>query len=412
LDSNRCTATAWVTITQTPTVSISISSQMNISCNGESDGSATANAATGGTPPYTYSWTSGRGSSLTISNLIAGIYIITATDRNGCFGTASVTITQPNILALSENSINVSCNGGITGSSSTTPSGGTFPYTFSWSNGAISSSISNLSAGVYLIKVTDYNGCTVTSSVTITQPPLLTANSAVISNNSCKGDSGGRAEVSVGGGTGVYLYSWAPSGGNSNIASGLPAGTYTVTVTDGNNCRATATVTITQPLLALRYSIIDTLQNSGSCTGAATISAGGGTMPYTYFWSPSGQTGATATNLCAGTIYCCTVTDNNGCTGNDSCYLVTTVGIEDITNSSDIDIYPDPNNGYFTVDGLWRGQVMVLYNYLGQKIMSLTADEITVHINISNQPNGVYLILITTGDGTLLREQKIVKTNK
>ncbi len=410
-DNNGCSAVASVTITQISQVLISISSQTNVSCNGENNGSATAVAATGGTPPYIYSWTSGGGNNLTVSNIGAGTYTITATDNIGCMGTAAVTITQPDILTVSENLINVNCNGANTGSVLAAPSGGTSPYTYSWSNGATTSSISSLFAGAYVVKITDYQGCTTTSSVTITQPPLLTATAAVLSNNSCNGDSSGKADVSAGGGTGTYIYSWAPSGGSSNIATGLPAGTYTITVEDGNNCRASAIVTITQPSLALQYSIIDTAQNRGRCTGAATISASGGTSPYTYSWSPSGQTTATATGLCAGTMYCCTVTDNYGCTGTstDFCYQVTTVGIENITNSSDIKIYPDPNNGHFTVDGIWRGQIMELYNYLGQKVMSMVANETTMHINISSQSNGVYLIRILDKEGYLVNEKKVVK---
>ena len=131
----------------------------------------------------------------------------------------------------------------------------------------------------------------------------------------CFGNSTGSATVTAANGTSGYTYSWAPSGETAATASGLAAGTYTVTVTDANGCTTTATANITQPAAALTASI--TAQTNvlcfGNATGSATVTAANGTSGYTYSWAPSGETTATASGLAAGS-YVVTVTDANGCT--------------------------------------------------------------------------------------------------
>jgi hypothetical protein len=244
-DINSCTGTASATITQPPILTISFS-PVNVSCNGLSNGVASATPS-GGTSPYTYSWSTGATNS-SITGLSIGTYSITVTDIIGCTTTASVTITQPATLAVSASvTTNISCNNGSNGVVSATPSGGTSAYTYSWSNGATSSSASGLSVGTYSITVTDAHGCTATSSVALTNPALLTAAITASTNATCYGESDGSATVTAAGGTGTDTYSWSPSGGTSATATGLAAGTYTVTVTDANSCTATANVTITQP---------------------------------------------------------------------------------------------------------------------------------------------------------------------
>ncbi len=120
---------------------------------------------------YTYSWSTGATTS-SVSSLSAGTYTILVTDAHGCTATGSVTITQPAAVLLANATVNtnVSCNGGHNGSAQSAPSGGTSAYTYSWSTGATTSSVSSLSAGTYTILVTDAHGCTATGRVTITQP--------------------------------------------------------------------------------------------------------------------------------------------------------------------------------------------------------------------------------------------------
>ncbi|MFN6015789.1 MAG: hypothetical protein ACK47F_13960, partial [Flavobacteriales bacterium] len=143
-------------------------------------------------------------------------------------------------------------NGNSTGAIDLTVSGGTAPYTYSWSNSATSQDLSSIGAGTYTVTVTDANGCTTTASVTITQPAAVLAASTTQVNVTCFGASNGTATVTASGGTGPYTYSWNTTPAQTTAtATGLSAGVYTVTITDANGCTTSTSVTITQPAAAL-----------------------------------------------------------------------------------------------------------------------------------------------------------------
>ncbi|RED23350.1 gliding motility-associated-like protein [Flavobacterium cutihirudinis] len=319
VDANGCSANVNGVVIGQPTVlSPSITSPTHVNCFGGNTGSATV-TVTGGTSPYTYSWSPSGGTGATASNLTAGTYTVTVTDANSCTKTASVTINQPTaaLSASITSPTHVNCFGGNTGSATVTVSGGTAPYTYSWSpSGGTGATASNLTAGTYTVTVKDANNCTTTATVKINQPDAaLSASITSPTHVACFGGNTGSATVSVTGGTSPYTYSWSPSGGTGATASNLLAGTYTVTVKDANNCTTTATVKINQPDEALSASITSPTHVAcfGGNTGSATVTITGGTSPYTYSWSPSGGTGATASNLLAGT-YTVTVKDANNCT--------------------------------------------------------------------------------------------------
>ena len=322
-DANGCTKTQSFTITAPPALSFTAASQTNISCFGGSNGSASVNVPTGGTPFYTYDWTPGTPTgdgTTSISGVSAGTWTCTVTDANGCTASQSFTITEPTQLvasAISQN--NVSCNSGTNGSATVGVTGGTAGYTYSWSpSGGTASTASGLAAGTYTVTVTDANACQATQIFTITEPDALVPSEDSHTDVSCNGGTNGSATVAVTGGTGTYTYSWSPSGGTSAMATGLAAGTYTVTVTDANSCQATQNFTITQPTPVVATPVAQTnVACNGQSTGSASITASGGTAGYTYSWSPSGGTADTATGLQAGT-YTVTVTDTNGCTANQS----------------------------------------------------------------------------------------------
>ncbi|WP_221932251.1 T9SS type A sorting domain-containing protein [Flavobacterium zepuense] len=310
-DGNSCTITKTVTITQ-PAVLAATTSQVNITCNGGSNGSATV-TPTGGTGAYTYVWTPSGGITATATGLTAGAYSVLITDANGCTLTKNVTITQPAALTATTSQVNISCNGGSNGSATVTAAGGTGAYTYVWSpSGGTAATATGLSAGAYSVLITDANGCTLTKNVTITQPAALTATTSQV-NISCNGGSNGSATVTAAGGTGAYTYVWSPSGGTAATATGLAAGAYSALITDANGCTLTKNVTITQPsAITATTSQINLLCN-GATNGSATVTATGGTGAYTYAWSPSGGTAATATGLSAG-AYSVLITDANGCT--------------------------------------------------------------------------------------------------
>ena len=318
-DANACTGTKSFTITQPTALNTAAGSKTDVSCNGGGNGTATV-APTGGTPGYTYSWAPSGGTAATATGLAAGTYTVTVTDANACTGTKSFTINQPTALNTTAGSkTDVSCNGGANGTATVTPTGGTPAYTYSWApSGGTAATATGLAPGTYTVTVTDANACTGTKSFTIAEPTALNTTAGSKTDVSCNGGANGTATVAPTGGTPAYTYSWAPSGGTAATATGLAAGTYTVTVTDANACTGTKSFTITQPtaLNTTAGSKTDVSCNGGA-NGTATVAPTGGTPAYTYSWAPSGGTAATATGLAAGT-YTVTVTDANACTGTKS----------------------------------------------------------------------------------------------
>ncbi|MCC7303614.1 MAG: gliding motility-associated C-terminal domain-containing protein [Bacteroidia bacterium] len=315
-NSTNCTSTAVFTITQPTALSASTSFQQS-TC-GQPNGSASVTVS-GGTPAYSYLWSPSGGTNASATGLMAGNYTVIVTDANGC--TISANVTVPSAGAPSSvisASANVSCFGGNNGSASVTVTGGTPAYTYLWSpSGGNTANATGLTAGNYTVTVTDANGCVTSTTITISQPPQLTLTAANTGNVNCFGGNNGSASSTPSGGTPGYTYAWTPSGGNGQNATGLTAGTYTVTVTDANGCTASATVVITQPTaLSITTAGFAALCN-GSCNGQAVTIPAGGTLPYTYNWTPSGGTNASATGLCAGT-YTIIVTDANGCTITDT----------------------------------------------------------------------------------------------
>jgi len=395
------------------TLGATLASQKNPLCNGET-GSATINNAIGGTSPYTYLWSPGGITTLAATGLNAGNYTVTVTDHIGCTSTLGVSITQPVALTVFFIKSNVACNAGNNGKLVAIPSGGTSPYTYLWKpGGAITDTNSGLSAGTYTVTLTDINSCSLTASTTITQsaaiPAITIAKHTDVST--CYGSQTGSALANAAtGGTSPYTYNWTPSGGTSISAPNLSGGTYTITVTDNNGCTATAGVTITQPsqLTVMTDSVnVDSVQ--GICNGQASISVTGGISPYTYKWS-GGGTNDTINGKCPGQ-YCCTITDNKGCSKTSCVTIQNVTGIASIEqNSSAITIYPNPSKGSFTVIGIRPGQMMELYNNLGQKLTDYKTDNNTQYFNISNNANGLYLIRILNTDGSLAAQKKIMKT--
>ncbi|MBI4929861.1 MAG: gliding motility-associated C-terminal domain-containing protein [Bacteroidetes bacterium] len=278
-----------------------------------SNGSATLTAS-GGAAPYTYAWITPANTTTTVTGLASGTYSVAVSDASGCSNTYTTTVPLTmNTVSVTPAQINDLCFGSSNGSASATPSGGTAPYTYAWSNGSVTSAISNLIAQTYSVTITDSNGCTQTASVTITQPTALTATASVVNNALCFNSTDGSAIAGGAGGTAPYTYGWTPTGQNTQTATGLSAGTYNVIVTDANGCTNPQTVNITQPAI-ITLSNTTTIASCGISDGSATATAAGGTAPYTYLWlgvNPA-QTSQTLTNVPAGT-YNAVVTDANGC---------------------------------------------------------------------------------------------------
>jgi hypothetical protein len=295
----------------------------------------------GGTPPYTYAWTTQNGTipagqedDKDLSGLTPGTYNLRITDFAGCFKDRSRVITNPSALALGTCSkTDVTCYGGSNGSvtaGAVTNNVGTINY--SWKNAAnvvvgSQASVNNLPAGNYTLTVTDDCG-TVTCNVTIGGPAAAVSSTFTQVNNACYGGSIGSINLSPAGGTGPYTFAWTASNGGSIPAgqsddedlSALVKGTYSVVITDANGttggCRSERSITITEPASPLAIgtcSKTDVSCNGGSngSVTAGTVSNSVGTVNYTWKNAANATVGITATvpNLPAGN-YSLTVTDD------------------------------------------------------------------------------------------------------
>ncbi|MES2132340.1 MAG: T9SS type A sorting domain-containing protein, partial [Bacteroidota bacterium] len=313
-DNNTCSTTRTVTVSQPATAVSATSSATNVSCFGASNGAASV-SATGGTSPYTYAWTPSGGTAATATGLTANTYTCTITDNNTCISTKTVAVTQPaSGITATASFTNVSCFGGSNGTANVSPTGGTLPYNYSWApSGGTAAIATGLTPNTYTCTISDNNTCSITKTVTVGQPAAALSATTSFTNVSCFGGSNGRASVSATGGTSPYTYSWTPTGGTAALATGLTPNTYTCTITDNNSCSLTKTVTVAQPATAVSATSSATnVSCFGGSNGTASVSATGGTSPYTYAWTPSGGTAAIATGLTPNT-YTCTITDNNSC---------------------------------------------------------------------------------------------------
>jgi hypothetical protein len=285
----------------------------NPSCNGMCDGTASV-SPTGGTAPYTYLWSNGGSTGSSVANLCAGPLNVTVTDFYGCQKIVPFTIDNPNALSLTSSTTPPTCNTICDGTATANPLGGTSPFSYQWNDVASQTGQTALGLcdGIYMVTVTDFNGCAQNDTVTITAPSLIMANT-VTTESTC-GNSDGSAEVCGStGGTGTHTYLWTDVPGNPTTCSltGLAAGTYTVEITDANLCKIAVLVAISDlngPVVAVT---VTNANCEGLCDGQAAASATG-VAPLTYEWQTGGQTTPTITGLCAGN-YTVEVSDGNGC---------------------------------------------------------------------------------------------------
>lgn len=333
-DANGCPlATMIDSITEPESVSFLIdSATAALECNNLNN-AFIGLSASGGSAPYTYSLNGGAAYQLDsfFTALSAGSYTLLVRDVFGCESApTTIVITQPNALAGTTSANGVSCNGETDGSISiNTITGGTAPYSVTV-NGVTDVFTAGmmfdlLAAGNYPILITDANNCNLTLNETVADVSALVLTANAPTNVSCFGASDGAITVSATGGTANYDFTISLGSFSETINSassatflnleGSEAGlNYTISVIDVNGCSSNTPVTITQP----NQLLIEGIDTSAlSCFGAndATLSArvSGGSEPYTYVWTPSGQNSSLASGLAPG-VYSVAVTDANNCT--------------------------------------------------------------------------------------------------
>jgi len=333
-DANGCTESMGpVSVGQATEITLTSVTSTDVSCNGGNDGTATV-TVNGGTGPYTFSW-DGQVSAFNSTvqnpaNLVADTYDLTVTDNVGCVKVFenAVIITEPDPIDVAiENITDVTCFGGSDGQADITVTGGTMPYTYSWTSTGIYTSSqadpTGMPADTYSLEITDGNGCVsvFNNLFSVTEPADMTAVLDGYADVSCYGGNDGSAEVTVANGTPGYTYLWTGDvTGHTSTAedpADLIADTYDLQVTDAGLCVKTFNnlVTIGQPVDITSAISITDVDCNGEATGEINITPAGGTSPYTFAWTGPGSFTSTSEDLgglTAGT-YDLTVTDAQSC---------------------------------------------------------------------------------------------------
>jgi large repetitive protein len=444
-DANGCTVTDQIVVTE-PVILTLDNLDPSIYAGGFNlsgcfpDGTITTTMS-GGVTPYTYAWTGPNGFTSTDGNLTtlaAGTYTLVATDANGCEVTGTIILTEPSGLDISGTSFvypsgtNISCFGASDGSIDMTTVGGAGPYIYSWTDGsgftASTEDIGSVPAGTYTLTVTDDNGCVVDTIITLTEPPVLLVTSSVTTDYngfgiSCFGLSDGGLGSTPTGGSGIvatdYVYSWDTNPATGVVStdqnpSGLPAGDYTVTVTDINGCTATSDVTIIEPTVVTSASSVTSDYNGfgvscfGSSDGSLGSTPGGGvtTLPYTFEWNTDPLTTVVSTDqnptgLPTGS-YTVTITDANGCTSTTVPVLITepTVVTSASLVSSDyngfgVSCFGSSDGSLGSTPG--GGVITLPYTFEWNTDPATTV--VSTDQNPSGLPTGSYTVTITDANG-------------
>lgn len=320
-DANGCTQTANVTVSTTSGPTATLQSSGNVSCNGGNNGSATV-SVTGGSPGYTYSWAPSGGTGATASGLQAATYTCTITDQSGCVTTQTVQITEPTVLAATSSSTQTGCTN--TGSATANPTGGTSPYTYSWSSGGTAQTESNLGIGTFTCTITDNNGCTTQTTASITLGTPITVSASATSSTVCSGTTTTLT------GAGATSYTWQPGNQTTTSIVVAPSSstTYTLIGTSGTNCADTTTILVTvnpTPTVGVLANPPSICQGDSVAIGAAGAS--------TYLWLPGNQTTQVIVDYpSATTTYTLIGTDANGC--SDTTTVTVTVNSTPVITAS------------------------------------------------------------------------------
>lgn len=345
------TFTAVIKVDTANLIKLTATSVVKAKCALSNSGAVTV-GITGGKTPFLFMWSNGA-TTKDLSAVPSGTYNLTVTDANGCSASLSVAVgidTTNSINTKIDSVRAVGCLSTVSGAVFTSTTGGTSPYTYTWSNGATTEDIINIATGNYTLVVRDAAGCSDVVSATVANAPLLVVNGTATDVN-CNGGNDGKINVTVTSGSGSFSYSWSDGRTTGNRDS-LMAGSYTVKVTDNRyGCFVNKTFTVAQA---------DSLMIAGSAMkdsclpgfdGSITVQVSGGTSPYTYSWTDNVSSSFTASML-APKDYTVTVTDNKGCMAAAT-YTVSSANCDFTINIHDV-ITPngDGKNDEMVIEGI------------------------------------------------------------
>ncbi len=312
-DNNGCTITDTMELIDMTGMKLT-ATVSEISCNGACDGSITV-TPTLGTAPFVYNWQDGAsGNSRT--NLCPGLYSVTIMDDDGSQYAYWVNLENPTPIFTNFIVEDESCASACDGIIRTEVTGGTPPYTYTWSGGLTGNIQTNVCPGTYNVTITDANSCSSISSVTVNAATAITPSFVITNPIICNGDCNGAVTISATGGVVPYSFEW-DNGFIGPTQTNLCAGNHVVSITDANECLVIQNVILTQPVAIAPNPTItnDSCISTTGFHGTIQLAPTGGTPAYTYNWdiTPNPGNTNTANNLQAG-VYDVTITDVNGCT--------------------------------------------------------------------------------------------------
>lgn len=329
--------------------------------------------------------TSGATNQLT--GLAAGNYSVTVTDNNGCTttGTYAVLYDAGNMNLTVNNVVHDYCGDSI-GSIDISVTGAAMPLTYSWSNGAVTQDISGLMFGSYSVTVVDNNGCQIIQPVTVQGAPQITVAASTITNAYCNG-SNGAIQLTHSGGAVPLTFAWS-NGIHTEDVTGLPPGTYTLTITDSHFCTSTYSYTVINTTNGLTVTLNGTDPVCTSQTGAVTANISGGSAPYTYEWN----TGAITENLTgvASGTYVITVTDSDNCADVQSYTLNALPGNLSVSNTFVQNEFCNGSDGSVMITTSGGTQPYIFFWNNGA-----TTEDIT------GLQAGIYIVTITDQNGCI-----------
>lgn len=362
---------------------------------GTTSGTVNVNV-TGGISPLIYTWSNGP-----TPPTVAGTYTVTVTDLHSCTDTSTFTITEPQAIVVTQTPTNLNCNNDLSGAAIVSVSGGTLPYVYSWSNNISlnAPNQSNIQAGLYVVSVTDDNGCLVTQSITITQPPAITINTPNITNVSCFGGNNGSAILNANGGT--FPLSYSLNGGPlqpTGNFSALVAGSYTLGVIDAHNCILSSPFEITEPTqVTLLSQTFTNITCFGQHNGTITANANGGTGTLHYSIGGTSQIAGTFTNLYPGN-YLVSVTDDNGCSVTGTPMILSQPPVLSIDSVASVNLtcfVSNDGSAFVSVSG---GTAPFLYA-VGSLVQTSGI--------YNNVPAGSFIVIITDANGCSIQTNPI-----
>lgn len=414
IDANGCTASSTASVGASTGIKV-MGDATDVSCYGSCDGSAWVSFPRTKAGNYSISWDNG-GSTDTITGLCKGEYTAIVTDPEGCSDTIVLMVDAPEPLTLGYLATPSVCGASCSGSVDLIVRGGTPPYSFAWSDGSTTEDLSGVCGGTYEVTVTDGNGCSMTTCVTVPNGELEI--DLTVEDPTCAGKCNGSIRVDFPPTSSPpFTINWS-NGRSGRVNGGLCGGTYTVTVSDGSGCTKIDTITLNTPApLSLSFAV-NPPSSRNACDGDIDLTVSGGTPAFSYHWNHNILT-EDLSNVCDG-VYNVQVTDANGCKEHGQVKIKKGSYTTQSRYAEDLEVvlFPNPTEDRVNLNFNFTGESQMgsttVADLTGRSIIvegqEIQNGDNSIQIELGELPSGTYLISLELDlDGTRVVETVIKK---